>query len=426
MRRAVQLSDPRQLAFASLLMLQCLGCGGGAAQDTGEQRLRPVVVAPQPRGEQRQRQAPAIPLRNKRKAAAQPPSQEPLVASESDFDPSVDPRDLFSISQELPRFDVIGPSPEADPQDQFTAIIPPAGIDASSFSVVEHGVVEIEGSADPALQLPSGFVAVERSGYGSDGLPRRIRCLADGAIMALVPAGSFRQGRDGSEANIEPEFVHWLDPFYMDVTEVTLDRFQRFMDSRRQSKLRIPDEPQNANAPGDHPALGVSYNDARAYAAWAGKDLPTEAEWEKAARGPENSAHPWGNGRAILSRTRARDQIDAVGAFHADHSPYGIYDLAGNAREWCLDWYASDAYRQVTAQNSEPRNWQGPRAPSRQGLRSVRGNGPRWEVWHREGRDLRERHADVGFRCVLRAEIGYLKRLKLEAERAAGDRTGGK
>ena len=291
--------------------------------------------------------------------------------------------------------------------------MPPPGQDSSDFLVVERGTRPIAGEPNPELVLPAGFSAVAEEGYSPDGFPWRITCRHDGAVMALVPGGSFVQGKNGNSPEAGPEHPHYLDPYYIQVTEVTVAQFEKFREARRKMKLRIPASPLNATDPGNHPALGVMWGDARAYAIWAGRDLPTEAEWEKAARSEESFAHPWGDGRAIWGRPRSRSQIDPVKSFRTDKSVYGVYDLAGNAREWCYDWYSETAYQQAVAAGNEPlRNWKGPRAPSKSSHRVVKGNDPNWESWHRSGVNIRERPADVGFRCVLRADPSTLEKLR--------------
>ena len=140
--------------------------------------------------------------------------------------------------------------------------------------------------------------------------------------------------------------------FYMDVTEVTVGQFKKFLKSSDYE----PKEPINWNKvykyspTGKHPMIYVSWHDATAYAKWAGKRLPTEKEWEFAARGGlEDKVYPWGD-NASLARdyanykgTRGKNKwgyCAPVGSFKPNS--YGLYDMAGNVWEWCQDWYDSD------------------------------------------------------------------------------------
>jgi formylglycine-generating enzyme required for sulfatase activity len=195
----------------------------------------------------------------------------------------------------------------------------------------------------------------------------------DGKDMRLVPAGWFERG--STEAEVEaayqlarkyytsavkswfevetPRRRVWLDAFYMDTYEVTMQEYQAFRQATGHQAL--PAE-VSTYAPGEkHPVVGVSWDDAAAYCRWAEKQLPSEAQWEKAARGTDGRTYPWGNEpvtgrRANFCDTQCKYEWQdkhhddgfrytaPVGTFAAGTSPYGIHDLAGNVWEWVRDW----------------------------------------------------------------------------------------
>ncbi|HEY2253006.1 MAG TPA: SUMF1/EgtB/PvdO family nonheme iron enzyme, partial [Planctomycetaceae bacterium] len=146
----------------------------------------------------------------------------------------------------------------------------------------------------------------------------------------------------------------------------------------------------------------------------------TEAQWEKAARGPDGFKYPWGNGPWIWERPRAPGQIDKVASFRGDESPYGALDMAGNAREWCSDWYVEKYYSQLLAEGgSTARNPTGPRNSGGTNMRVVKGGDPNWLVWARSGVLQNEHPNDVGFRCVLRLKPAGKEPAVKEKKKAA-------
>ena len=189
--------------------------------------------------------------------------------------------------------------------------------------------------------------------------------------MALIPAGEFWMGSpEGEGMKIEhPRHKVYLDAFWMDKYEVTNAMFARFVEEtghmtqaewvgvgfvmigEEQKKIsgadwRHPYGPDSSiEDKMDFPVVQVSWEDAAAYAQWAGKRLPTEAEWEKAARGPQDFKYPFGK---FYDRSKERIGLpwDAgparVGSFPPNG--YGLFDMGGNVMEWCSDWYLPDYY----------------------------------------------------------------------------------
>ena len=176
--------------------------------------------------------------------------------------------------------------------------------------------------------------------------------------MVLIPAGEFQMGSNESEDE-KPVHTVYIDDFYMDKYEVTNAQYQIFLDAnplwqKRQIEkiyhdgdyLELWDGNNYPLGKGAHPVTHVSWYAAMAYAKWIGKRLPTEAEWEKAARGGlVGKKYPWGDS---ISSTRA-NYSKYVGdtAVVGKYSPngYGLYDMAGNVFEWCLDLYDADLYQ---------------------------------------------------------------------------------
>ena len=186
--------------------------------------------------------------------------------------------------------------------------------------------------------------------------------------MVLIPAGEFQMGSNSGDSDEKPIHSVYVDAFYMDKYEVTNAQYAAFLNAKGKHTeggntwLDIGDGDERIEyvagvyrAKGgyeNHPVVEVSWYGAVAYAAWAGKRLPTEAEWEKAARGPPAGlTYPWGNtiDRNKANYNRHIRDTTAVGRYTANG--YGLYDMAGNVWEWCLDEYNRGFYAVSPSQN---------------------------------------------------------------------------
>jgi formylglycine-generating enzyme required for sulfatase activity len=232
------------------------------------------------------------------------------------------------------------------------------------------------------------------------GQPAREIPGKDGAVALLVPAGAFVMGDDENSPRREVS----LESFYMDADEVTTSRYAKFLEATGQTSRPEYWSKLTLSSRGDRPVIGVSWHEANAYCRWAGKRLPTEAEWEKAARGTDERTYPWGNQEPSASlanfgksQTNAyRDGLAPVGSRGAGKSPYGINDLAGNVSEWVADWYVEDLPTDVAWNPTGPASGKG---------KVIRGGG--WDDPPDRLRSAKRFYAspgnradDIGFRCA--------------------------
>jgi len=167
---------------------------------------------------------------------------------------------------------------------------------------------------------------------------------ADEATYMRIPAGAFTMGAD-ADADHSPAHTVYLEEFWIMQTEVTNTQYARCVEADVCTALY--NERWSDPALADHPVTGVSWNQANAYAEWVGGRLPTEAEWEKAARGTDERMYPWGNqspGDQHANFNFMTADTMPVGSYLAGASPYGVLDMAGNVEEWVADWYANDYY----------------------------------------------------------------------------------
>lgn len=250
----------------------------------------------------------------------------------------------------------------------------------------------------PVVKPPTTMIDVKPAGTNTNAI--------DDAIMVLVPKGNFIMGSDEGLPAEQPKHQVGLDEYWIYQREVSNEQFLRFVEAtgyEAQGNWRsYAMEAGRLN----HPVINVTWNDAAAYCKWAGGRLPTEAEWEKAARGTDGRTYPWGNEwNPQLCNWADGGKIDGFGrsapveSFIVGYSPYYAVNMVGNVWEWCADWFDPQYYR-----NSPRANPQGPNKTS---SRAVRGGGfdfnmrgfPRCSV--RAGAPPTEADAARGFRVVI-------------------------
>ncbi|MBD0315060.1 MAG: SUMF1/EgtB/PvdO family nonheme iron enzyme [Nitrospiraceae bacterium] len=235
----------------------------------------------------------------------------------------------------------------------------------------------------------------------------------DPVRMVTIPAGTFLMGNPEGTGRADewPQRSVHLDTYVIDQVEVTNERYLTFVTA---TGHRNPPNPYgtgpllSVKGIEQLPVVQTTWYDAKAYCSWAKKRLPTEAEWEKAARGTDGRRFPWGNEPAALQRANYDREwedektLSPVGTLPTGDSPYGVKDMAGNAREWVSDWYDAEYYRHAPDRN--------PQGPDKKGVvRSIRGGS-----WHSPETDVTtsargrggfalQTHG-TGFRCARSVE----------------------
>lgn len=240
--------------------------------------------------------------------------------------------------------------------------------------------------------------------------------------MVLIPAGSFIMGSNKKvDHNAYPQELPqrnvYLDAYEIDKYEVTTVQYLKFVLATSRDPL-IDWQYDGGNfqeTMANHPVMHVSWFDADAYCKWAGKRLPTSAEWEKAARGEDGRIYPWGNEPAGLSRANfartglsgpVRDRperlllyppIISVDKYENAVSPYGVYQMAGNVAEWTADWYDPNYYKKAPDRN--------PTGPEKGTQKAFRGGGwvdsaPSVRPAQRNGSEPNTKMNWLGFRCA--------------------------
>jgi formylglycine-generating enzyme required for sulfatase activity len=308
--------------------------------------------------------------------------------------PLADGRVLPVILAEVPRKDIPA-------YLRSVTCLTPVGNVTASVSDAVHTLAQIHKRRRQrriAIRAVAILIPVAAAAYWL--VQRAAVSSQDGAPLVRIEGGVFTMGDD----EFFPMREVYVNPFYIDGVEVTTERYAKFLAAN--GALAPPDEWDSLDLAkqGQLPVVGVSWNDAQAYCQWAGKRLPTEAEWERAARDSDQRRYPWGNeepgaGRAVYghrAETAYGGGLERVGSLEAGRSREGVYDLEGNASEWVSDWF-TESFPVADVRN--------PQGPPNGEKKVIRGSG-----WHepaeRIGGSRRyqaspdNRTDDVGFRCA--------------------------
>jgi formylglycine-generating enzyme required for sulfatase activity len=289
-----------------------------------------------------------------------------------------------------------------------------AGLDLARGCTACHADGERGG---PLKSLPAaGGMAAgdDADSLGLDGAQyyEGSRLGAEPGPMALIPAGEFRMGSNDRLADEGPQHTVRLGDYHLDRYEVTNLQYREFIEA---TGRRAPDHFVNRDHPpgkADHPVTFVTWFDARDYCAWAGKRLPTEQEWEKAARGTQARLFPWGdefdiraaNTPVRWARLGREGDTTPVGAFQTGGSPYGLHDMSGNVWEWTASWYLPHPGNTTKSENFGE-------------IYKVLKGGSWWDcsfykcgisapTYNRSFFNARVKNASFGFRCAKDAEAG--------------------
>ena len=267
------------------------------------------------------------------------------------------------------------------------------GLNSEQQAVYQRLQAKLPGRRSAAS--PDSLKTVGSSGEALQTDPRQVP-------MALVPAGEFTMGST-LKADEKPVHRVYLSAFYMDKYAVTVGQYAKYLevtDMVAPPEWDIMNQPQHQN----RPVVNINWSEAATYCKWAGKRLPTEAEWEKAARGTDGRLYPWGNEAPTRLHANFGKKewayhmaLVPVGMFELGKSPYGIYDMAGNVWEWVNDWYDHDYYKKSPTKN--------PQGPATSKSKVVRGGN--WLYLQESLRSSFRFNADpagrqlgYGFRCA--------------------------
>jgi formylglycine-generating enzyme required for sulfatase activity len=361
---------------AARLGIPAINAAEEKARLEAEERARREAMEIARRREQERKAAEDLQRKQfKDKARREKKEQERMAAEERARKAAKEPQLKKVAEQSVER--KVSPVPSSQPRQKATRKINfvPFGIGAIVLLVVTCGIFGINYIIThwPTTNIPTPTEQTPAI-TSTDTVTPTWRRPADGMVMVFVPAGNFLMGStDGDIAQAlqtcpncdfsdeKPQHTVYLDSFWVDQTEVTNRMYALCVAAEKCDPHSNSSSSTHSNYYGnseydDYPVIYVSWNDASDYCAWAGGDvydvrLPTEAEWEKAARGTDGRTYPWGNDSPSCSAANYSGCVGdttAVGSYESGQSPYGAYDLAGNVWEWVADWYSGTYYLKFT------------------------------------------------------------------------------
>jgi formylglycine-generating enzyme required for sulfatase activity len=305
----------------------------------------------------------------------------------------------YAATRSLPAISGSGPT--------ATSFVTRTPTEESSVEIEQPVPVPVTGKTDtpaPTLEEPTATEVPTESPTATASGPLPEITDDKGVMMILVPEGNFIMGSNNGDADERPIHPVYLDAFYIDKFEVTNARYQ---DCVKAGDCKQPVQADSftrssyyGNSQYDnYPVVYVDWTMANAYCAWRDGSLPTEAQWEKAARGSDERTYPWGRGNDCQKANYQGciNGTNEVGSYQNGKSPYGVYDMAGNVWEWVADWYSEAYYK-----NSPPSD---PRGIDQGRARVLRGGS-----WNRDPYNIRTSNRvnyaptynnfDAGFRCA--------------------------